>query len=140
MSLFLTITESNNHLVDELKERTTVMQATTMMLHEQNRVNNLFQMIEMYCTSGNTAKADEFMMETERFIMVEQWGDKSSRCKIAFSNINSNGDALTENAVENIFFEANRSSSAYAEATMMNNTVTTSNSEHGMMMEDDIVE
>ena len=75
-------------------------------------------MIELYCSSRNTTKADELMIEAERLIMAEQLGDMSSSRKNAFDEIDPIGDALTENSVENLYFDANRSS----DVTIMNDT------------------
>ena len=63
-----------------MKERTNVMRSTMSMIRDQNRVTNLFQMIEMYRKIGNNTKADELMIEAERLIMIDQsGGEKMTR-------------------------------------------------------------
>ena len=78
-SFFSSIADSNNNIAEELKERTNVMRSTMSMIWDQNRVTNLFQMIEMYCKIGNNTKADELMIEGERLVMINQSGEKNDK-------------------------------------------------------------
>ena len=77
-SFFSSIADSNNNIAEELKERTNVMRSTMSMIWDQNRVTNLFQMIEMYRKIGNNTKADELMIEAERLIMIDQSGGEKN--------------------------------------------------------------
>ena len=78
-SFFSSIADSNNNIAEELKERTNVMRSTMSMIRDQNRVTNLFQMIEMHRKIGNNTKADELMIEAERLIMIDQSGEKNDK-------------------------------------------------------------
>ena len=78
-SFFSSIADSNNNIAEELKERTNIMRSTMSMIRDQNRVTNLFQMIEMYCKIRNNTKADELMIEAERLIMINQSGEKNDK-------------------------------------------------------------
>jgi hypothetical protein len=117
---FTTIAESNNHLADELKERTTVMRATMTMLQDQNKVNNLFQMIELYRKSGNVERADDLMGEAERLILMEKTRETEGSDDDEIEKMPTLGDAFSDHHIENVYYDENRES--FASGISMTNT------------------
>jgi hypothetical protein len=116
---FTTIADSNNHLADEMKERTTVMRATMTMVQKQNTLNNIFQMIELYRKCGNAEKVDELMGEAERLVLKAP--DDDARNVDEIENMPTFGEAFADNDVENIYYASNRES--IASGTSMTNTM-----------------